>query len=188
MGTPFENFINDEMPRRKVSLRGEGNPTMIATQGSEYIDTLTDNKWTKRGTAIDTNWVLESLGSAGAVGQGEQTLVEILDCESTMQVGQLVRLSEEFDDVVLTVNDNSIKSPVHGICIEKTGPTKAKIRFFGKTATTANDLIRGKLVFLQEDGTIGSSTPVTGVRQVLGVARSSSVIHFNPAMVISKRS
>ena len=187
MGSDFENFINSEIPRRQVLVKGEGAPTEVATQGTQYINTLTDDRWEKKGQGINANWILLALGSAGAVGQGEQTLVEIMDCAAELIVGGLVRISTEVDGYVDWVKDNATPKPVMGICIEKIDGTSAKIRFFGKTSTTASGLSRGYLVFLQENGTMGPSVPAIGYRQILGVARSANVVHFNPELVLTKR-
>ncbi len=184
MATPFEEFVNAELPNRQVLLKGSGAPTMIATQGSYYVDTATDNRWEKLGNTIDNNWVILSLG--GTIVDKATSLIEELDCYAEMVVGDIVFLSITHDDFVETVENNINFRPAVGICMEKPESTRAIVRYFGKSSTIYTNFIKGEPIFIQADGSLGPEVPLTGHIQQLGIARSNAILLLNPQNVLRR--
>ena len=184
MATPFQDFVNAELPNRQVLLKGIGAPTSIATQGSYYVDTSNDNRWEKMGASIDSNWVVMSLG--GTIVDKATSLVEELDCYTTLSVGDPVFLSKDYNDFIEKVSGNFIYQPAIGICMEKPSTERAIVRYFGKTSTLYTNFIKGEPVFVQTDGTLGPIVPATGHIQQLGIARSSSIILLNPQPMLRR--
>jgi hypothetical protein len=189
VATPFENFVNNELPNRLIFLKGNGAPTIFAPKYTIYVDLLTDDKYEQRGGSPSipfNDWVLIE-ESGNPVIADVDAIIEELDCLASLNVGDLVYDSTSIDNGVDKVTSNSLARIVTGVCIEKTSSTTAKILKEGRISGFSA-LTKGKPVFLGTDGLPTTTYPTTGVRQVLGSSSATGTLYFNPQYDIVIRS
>lgn len=97
---------------------------------------------------------------------------------ATLVLGDLVEMSTTEDNTVVKITSNNYDNIVVGIVVERTAPTKVKVRSMG-VSNGHTGLVRGKPVFVSPTGTTTSSVPTAGSLQMLGTATSSTEMWLN---------
>lgn len=129
---------------------------------------------------------LSSLRSGKKVfGAVTQTIV--MNCETTLSVGQLVRQDQTTPDKVIAAIDNQIKFPIIGVVSAK------------PTTTTCEVILRGVIdvpvlpvgrAYLSSTGyfTTDTAIPKPFYLQVLGYSFGNGKLHFEPNSIVTLNS
>lgn len=109
-----------------------------------------------------------------------------INCDSSLNVGDLVVQSLSFDNKVEKCVNNTTITPCIGIVVSKDSSTICKIKQTG-TYNGFSGLIKGQHVFLSLTGTPTSSIPATGYLQILGTALSATELLISIQILRVKR-
>jgi len=109
---------------------------------------------------------------------GAALSIKIMDCDSSLSVGDLVRHSDSLDGTVVGVTTNTDVTAVVGRVRSKPTSTTAEILFSG--LLTGLSLARGR-IHLSTSGTLTVSKAITtGYVQVLGYSFGDGTANFSP--------
>lgn len=196
MGTPFENFVNLELPRRPALLTYEitnyqGDPNSVsapdilkdAPKGTFYLRNTDASFWRKQ-TPVWNSWI--------DVAGGVNTNTFEATCSSTNLVGDLVRVVLPGLAVSGTNIANRAEMPVAGVIISKISTTLALVQTHGLVKNVFAGLQPGKIYFNGADSrpTATPPQPVVGQRlfiQTVGIALSANILKFEPSTDIKVR-
>lgn len=116
-----------------------------------------------------------------------KTLQDILICDVSASIGDLVRASSTIVDGVDVAVDNNEKRPIIGLILNKPTTTTAEILFMGMNSGFSG-LTQGATLFLSSSGIITDTAPVgPGYIQVLGTALGPNKIFLSPQLRVVKR-
>jgi hypothetical protein len=118
---------------------------------------------------------LDLMGSATTVPK----LVQLFDCTTDEEVGDLVRISAANTVSKVTSNDAlEIPNGIFGVGFSKPTTTSINILFTGIVGGYLA-LTAGDPVFVGSDGSVTQTKPLTGMVQQLGFAVSATEVFFN---------
>lgn len=187
MGTPFENFVNTELPRRPALLTqwltsydGDPNdgmaPLVIQNSpiGTFYLQTTGSVLW-QRKTSSATSWEVVGGGSSAAT-----TLVSatVYVCPPTVVVGDLVYL-DSADEVGLASADSPDTMPTLGAVHSKTDATHCLVQYNGDLGGFSGLTVDATYYVSDSDpGKITDVPPSAAgsVLQVVGKARNTTTL------------
>lgn len=181
MGTPFENFVNIELPMRQVLLRGNVVPSagagVPASIGAYYLNLLTGARYEKTAEA-DTAWT--EMAAAGSSGYMKFTN----NTGSTILGGTVVRINSSGDVVAASADALANCEGVFGITFGDTlAAAEGKIITRDKaTVRTSATLTVGLRVYLSVTSGEATSTPPSTAPNViflLGIASGTSEVILN---------
>jgi len=187
MATPFQEYVNAELPNRQIMLQGTQDPRtgsgVASNLGAYYYKTDDGTRYEKTGSA-DTAWTL--LGSAGTAGEAEKIVIT-RNCSSGASSGDLVYESQSISNGVDVSNGNSDDRNIVGIILSKPTSTTCKVLFEGTYNVSLSGLSKGQKIYLSSSGTITSTAPTSNYVQILGNAIDSDSVNFKPSQIKTKR-
>ena len=187
MATPFQEYVNAELPNRQIMLQGTQDPRtgsgVASNLGAYYYKTDDGTRYEKTGSA-DTDWTL--LGSAGSANEAEKIVIT-RNCSTTSSSGDLVYESDSISNGVDVSTSNTDNRNIVGIILSKPTTTTCRVLFEGTYNVSLSGLSKGDKVYLSNSGAITSAKPTSGYVQILGNAIDSDAVNFKPAQIKFKR-
>jgi hypothetical protein len=194
VGTPFENFLNLEIPQRAVMLTGDntegyvGDPNYsllnkinYSPKGTWFIDEATGTLWQKLVQSDPLSWTNRSVGGGSSVDPN----LTNANCLASDIVGDLVYVTGNIVGGRIQVteidNTDSAKMPVFGMIETKASSTVCTVRTGGTSAGIYSGLVPQRRLFAGDNGRLVQTVPArpsSGKKlvQPMGIATSSSVI------------
>jgi len=187
MATPFQEYVNAELPNRQIMLQGTVDPRtgsgVPSNLGAYYYKTNDGTRYEKTGSS-DTAWTL--LGSAGSATEAEKIIIT-RNCASSASSGNLVYESNSIANGVDVSSGNSDDRNIVGIIISKPTSTTCKVLFEGTYSTSLSGLTKSDKIFLSSSGAVTSTAPTSDYVQILGNAIDATAINFKPSQIKTKR-
>lgn len=109
-----------------------------------------------------------------------------MDCDASVDVGDLVYLHDSTPNKVITASDNNSPRPVIGLVIAKPTSTKARILIDG--IIKIDGVIPIGKMFVSTSGGITLTPTITNYLQDLGNSFGDGIIDFTPVTRRVKRS
>lgn len=148
----------------------DGPPSIAPTGlGQHWVDTVARQTYISVGTATIADWILES----GA------DITKLMDCASSVIVGDLVYQSATVNNFAIKAVDNTTLQPVIGEVVGKPTTTTCLVKLKGLLSVSVG---RGK-IYLSASGTYTTTAPTSGYLQVLGWSDGQGEIEINPALM-----
>lgn len=115
--------------------------------------------------------------------EGAVTHTIKMDCLETAQVGDLVRISETDDNLVIVATDNLVGTPIVGMIKSKLTSTYCEVILRG---VIERNVPRGR-VWLGSDGNFSINPPVSNYQQSLGFSFGNQKLMLDPDITITKK-
>jgi hypothetical protein len=91
-------------------------------------------------------------------------------------------LDSSQEDYVIPIIDNRTTNACIGIVKDKPTTTSCRVLTYGlHTVIDIESLVPGKKVFVDIDGTLTTSRPLTGYLQTFGISRGENKVLVNPS-------
>jgi len=199
MGTPFENFVNLELPRRPALLTFEitaytGDPNdvgapsilQVAPKGTYYLRDTDSALWRKR-TPVATSWI--EVGGSGTSSSGVSTFNGV--CLATDAVGDFMYVSGTAKNVAKVDITQYSKVPAVGCIINKPTTTTCVIQTSGIVEGIYTGFTPGKICVAGMNARPTSTAPTASVGgslfiQTLGVALDTNALLVSPNVLLTK--
>lgn len=188
MGTPFENFVNLELPRRPALLTQgitgyDGDPNNVAAPvifanapaGTFYLQTTGGDLWRKKSVGA-TTWVVVG-GSGGGVSTAVVSATEY-ECPFGADVGHFVYLSGP-DTVGLALASDISTMPSLGVIVGMSDATHCIVQYNGELdGYVGLSPDTHYYVSATDAGAVTTAIPTDpgSVMQVVGTARNTTTL------------
>ena len=122
--------------------------------------------------------------TSGTVNAAKKLIIAGASLDAGLAVGDIVKKDTGASQYVLVTSNTAAHIPtgVFGIVDTVTTPGVGDILLFGiKGGYTG--FVEGDALYVQTDGTVGNTVPVTGIVQNIGTAISTTEIFFNKVSI-----
>ena len=112
---------------------------------------------------------------------------KVFDCDNTVNVGDVVYLSQTMNTYIYTNTDNREDLLSIGIVIEKPTIVTAVVQIYGDCNIVFSGLEQGKRVWVSPTGGVTTQVPINGYAHIIGMCYEDDKIFINPELIKLKR-